>query len=412
MNDKLKVVAINSYNQGSTGRIALGILSEARNSNYETFFAYGRLIDTASKDYFISQSPLFQIGGNILSKIRGRDGFQNRIATKKLIQRLKIEKPDLVHLHNLHGVYISIPMLFSYLAKERIPIVWTFHDCWPFTGHCPYFTYVGCEKWKTGCYHCPLIHEYPKSWLFDGSRRMWKDKKEILSNISNLVIVTPSLWLSNLVSQSFLKRMETVTINNGIDLSVFKPTASDFKEKNGLLGKMIILGVASPWSSRKGLNFFNELADRLDERYQVVIVGATIQDHVSPKIIKLSRIHDVIELVKIYSAADIFVNPTLEDNFPTVNIEALACGTPVISFDTGGCREQINDNCGLLITEKDTAHLLAAIKEIMEKNIRSEDCVSWAKQFDANAKFKEYVKLYNDIVDRQKAPHHGTNREN
>ena len=261
---------------------------------------------------------------------------------------------------------------------------------------------IKCDKWKTGCYRCPQYKEYPKS-LFDNSKKMYRLKKKLFTGVENMTIVTPSEWLADLVKQSFLKYYPVKVIHNGIDLNIFKPTPSDFKEKYNIPdSKHILLGVAFGWGKRKGLDVFIELAKRLDyNKYQIVLVGTDdITDKQLPtEIISIHRTQNQQELAEIYTAADVFVNPTREENYPTVNMEAIACGTPIITFKTGGSPEIITEKTGVVVDCDDIDAMQKEIKRICEiKPFTKEDCINQAKLFDMNDRFQEYVDLYKEIV--------------
>lgn len=281
-----------------------------------------------------------------MTRIGDRAGFHSRTATKRLLAKLDEIDPDIVHLHNLHGYYLNIEMLFGWLANSRCQVLWTLHDCWAFTGHCSYFTFSGCDKWKgAGCSDCPQREEYPKSILRDSSARNFIDKRRIFTQlpVRRIVLIAPSRWLANLVGESFLAKYSVEVRRNEIDRSVFKPTPSDFRERYGVGDMPMFLGVANPWTHRKGLDDFLRLAEELRGIAIVVLVGLSdLQIRSLPEgIIGLQRIESKAELAGIYSSADYLLNPTKEDNLPTVNLEAEACGTPVITYDTGGCSESI-----------------------------------------------------------------------
>lgn len=344
----MKIVQINSVcGIRSTGRICTDIAEALGQDGHECKIAYGR--ETVPEKY---EKYAVRVGSDFgvkvhagLSRIFDRSGFYSKKATKKFVKWIKEYDPDIIHLHNLHGYYINIKILFDYLKKANKPVIWTLHDCWPFTGHCSYFDYIGCNKWQTLCRRCPQKKKYPASLIFDNSEKNYKIKSKIFNGISNLTIVTPSEWLAQLLKQSFFKDYPVKVINNGIDLTVFKPTPSDFKEKNNLLDKKIILGVASVWDARKGLNDFVELSKLLDDAYKIVLVGIseTQKRNLPTNILTISRTNSISELAEIYSASYVLFNPTYEDNYPTVNLEAQACGTPVITYNSGGSAESVPD---------------------------------------------------------------------
>ncbi len=402
----MKTVLINSCNFGSTGNIMLEIAETAENGGYTAAVCYPQSRDNSrkqkEKDLIIgtrfSRNIHLQLAG-----ITGLNGCFSYFSTLKLLKKLDKLKPDIIHLHNLHNCYINLPMLFKYIKKHNIKTVWTLHDCWSFTGHCPHFDMIGCDKWKTGCYSCPQYKEYPKS-LFDNSKYMYRLKKKWFTGVENMTIVTPSEWLAGLVKESYLKDYPVKVINNGIDLNVFKPTESDFRKKYALENKYIVLGVAFGWGKRKGLDVFVELTKRLDkEKYKIVLVGTddNIDKLLPDNIISIHRTQNQTELVKIYSAADVFANPTREENYPTVNMEALACGTPVVTFNTGGSPEMLDETCGAAVAKDDNDAMYNEIIRICEKKPYSmEACIKKAKGFDKNEKFGEYIRLY-EVLNEQ-----------
>lgn len=271
-------------------------------------------------------------------------GFTAKRATKKLIKQIKAFDPDVIHLHNLHGYYVNVKVLFDYLKEANKKVVWTLHDCWAFTGHCAHFDYAGCDKWKTGgCRNCPQKKEYPKSVLFDNSEKNFKRKKEAFSGVADLTLVTPSKWLENLVKQSFLNEYKVVTVYNGIDSDKFKPTKSDILKRYGVENKKVLLGVADVWAQRKGFYDFLKLAEVLPSEYKIVLIGLSEKQikTLPDNILGLTRTESVNELCEWYTAADKFINLTYEDTYPTVNLEAQACGTPVITYETGGSVESV-----------------------------------------------------------------------
>lgn len=395
----MRIAEINSCNFGSTGNIMLQIAEVAEKCGHTAVVCYPQRRDNAKKQ----KSNDIIIGSRIsrnfhlkLAEITGLNGCFSYFSTLNFLRKLNKFKPDIIHLHNLHNCYINLPLLFKYIKKHNIKTVWTLHDCWSFTGHCPHFDMIGCDKWKTGCYSCPQYKDYPKS-IFDNSEYMYNLKKKWFTGVENMTIVTPSEWLAGLVKKSYLKDYPVRVINNGIDLSIFKPTESDFREKHGLQDKFIILGVASPWKERKGLDAFSELAKRLDDSYRIVLVGLAKEQKevLPPNIIGLERTANQTELAGIYTAADVFANPTREENYPTVNMEAISCGTPVVTFNTGGSSEMIAENCGTAVAKNDIDGICNEIIKICETKPYSEDdCLKRAESFDKNEKFREYIRLY------------------
>jgi len=326
----------------------------------------------------------------------GCNGIFSRRGTKQLINDLEKFKPDIVHLHNLHMFCINLPMLFSYIKEKNVKVIWTLHDCWAFTGHCPHFLISKCDKWRTGCHHCPQPRVYPKMYL-DTSKKMYELKKKWFCGVKDLTIVTPSYWLADFVKQSFLKDYPVQVINNGIDLSVFKPTQSEFRSRYNCDDKFVLLGVAFDWGRQKGLDVFEELAKRLDDNYQIVLVGTNddIDSQLPDNIISIHQTQNQIELAGIYSSADLFVNPTREDTYPTVNMEALACGTPILTFNTGGAPEIPDEFCGSVVELDDIDELENEIIRICNQKPYLQDaCLNRGKCFDMYDRFNDYVKLY------------------
>ena len=396
---KMKIIEINSCNFGSTGNIMLNIANIAQKEGNEVYVSYpdsnSNRKKQADSDILIGTRLTRNIHLQI-AKLTGFNGCFSVFATWHFLKKVNKIKPDIIHLHNLHNCYINLPMLFKYIKRHDIKTVWTLHDCWAFTGQCPHFVMAKCDKWKDGCYSCEQYKKYPQSDV-DRTKTMYKLKKKWFTGIRNMIIVTPSQWLADLVKRSFLSNYTVKVINNGIDLSVFKPTESAFREKYDLQNKYMVLGVAAPWGERKGLDVFTELSKRLDDRYRIVLVGLSKEqkENLPLNIIGLERTANQTELAEIYTAADVFANPTREDNFPTVNIEALACGTPVITFNTGGSAEMLDKNCGSYVNCDDIDTFEREIRNVCEnKSYSRENCLKRAEQFDMNNKFEEYVKVY------------------
>ena len=336
-----RILFINSVCNGSTGTICKNLYKAAVEEGHECCIAYGR--GEAPEGF-----KTIKIGNKLdiyLHVLKARlfdaSGFGSKHATKEFIKKIDEFKPDIIHLHNIHGYYVNIEILFKYLkAHPEIKKIWTLHDCWAFTGHCPHFEYEKCEQWKNECKKCVRRNEYPKSLIDRCNRNYWL-KKSSFTNVDNLMLVSPSNWLMNLIKDSFFKEYPIEVINNGVDTSIFKHTESNIKERYGIKNKKVILGVASVWDKKKGLDTFIELSKQLDNEYQIVLIGLNKKQikKLPSNIIGIIRTEKVEELVKWYSAAEVFFNPTLEDNYPTVNLEAIACGTPVITFNTGGSSE-------------------------------------------------------------------------
>lgn len=398
----MKIFEINSVNYGSTGKLVSSIADLAEEKGHEVYRTSGftkRKIK--GKRWFITSHAPAKLFHTYMARLTGLNGCFSVLPTISLIARLRRIKPDLIHCHNLHGWFLNLPLFFKYIKKAQIPIVWTLHDCWAFTGQCPHFTVANCDKWKTGCHDCPFPHdEYPQARV-DRSELMWRIKKKWFTGVKNMTIVTPSQWLADLVNQSYLGEYPVQVINNGIDLSVFTPTSSNFRDRYGIGDKYIVLGVSLGWGDKKGLDVFAELSKRLPESYQIVLVGTNGDtDSVLPdNIISIHSTNNQQELAEIYTASDVFANPTREENYPTVNMEALACGTPVVTFNTGGSPEIIDESCGIVVDCNDIDAMECAIKNVCENKLFSEAaCLKHAEDFDSNVRFQEYIDLYHHVL--------------
>lgn len=397
----MRVLQINTVcGVGSTGRIANGISDVCRKNGVENYVAYGYGKTSFPYSYRIG-TDFDYYTHNILSRFFCKQGSYSFNATKKFLAWVEEIQPDIIHLHNLHGNFINIDLLFNYIKQTNTPCVWTLHDCWSFTGKCTHFDYVSCNKWREGCYSCPQLKNYPQSLFIDNSKKEYQKKKKLFGSIDNLTIITPSKWLASLAKVSFLGKYTVKVINNGIDLNIFKPTKSDWIYKYNLENKFIILGVASGWEERKGFKYFLKLAESLIDNQQIVLVGLTEKQKATlpSNIIGITKTNNIKELAEIYSAADVFVNPTLEDNFPTTNIESLACGTPVITFNTGGSGESLDDTCGIVVKKEDFPELLNAIEYARQQRpFSSGACIRRARTlYGQEDRFADYLTVYKEI---------------
>ncbi len=397
-----KIVEINGINYASTGNIAINIAKTAADEGFDMYLFFRNSREgnkrKAENQYLIGYW-LDKIISERLSYITGLNGYFNVINTKSFLKQLDEIKPDLIHLHSLCDNFVNIDMLFEYIIRNRIPVIWTLHDNWPFTGRC---AQNRCSKWQEGCGNCPHRDYYPGTLIFDHSRAVLNKREKLYNRLQDLTIVTPSAWLGNLVHRSiFGDHYPVKVINNGIDLSIFKPVDSDFRKRYGIEDKFILLGVAYYWDESKGLDVFIELSERLPDNYQIVLVGTNDEiDRVLPEnIISIHRTASKEELVEIYSSADLFVNPTRDENFPTVNIEAIACGLPVLTFETGGSAEIIDETCGASVA---TGDIDAMEKEIIRINetrpFTKQACLKRASNYRMEDKFREYVELYEKIL--------------
>lgn len=394
-----KVLQINSCaNWGSTGKIAAQINDAARARGWDTYLSYGRYHIPNGSDMVRIGNRFSQGLALLEARLFDNDGLSMVRATRSFVKTIQDIKPDIIHIHNLHGYYINYRILFNYLNGASIPIVWTLHDCWSFTGHCSHFVSANCDRWKTGCFGCPLKKEYPTSLLLDRSLSNYEIKKELFTSIKNLHIVTVSHWLEGLVNQSYFSGKDIRVINNGVDINVFKPRIDNDKNK------YIILGVSSVWNNSKGLNDFyllNELIDK--DKFEIVLVGLTDRQVscLPDGIIGITRTDSVDKLAELYSKADVFVNLSYEDTFPTTNLEALACGTPVVTYKTGGSPEAVSTGTGMVVEQGDVQGIYKCVQNICNKGkgVFQSNCRERAVSlYDKVAKYKEYVELYEEIL--------------
>lgn len=392
----VKLLQVNSVcGYGSTGRIAADLARAAEKDGFLCKIAYGRGTAPDDCDTIRIGSEIGVRLHGVLSRISDKHGFYSTQATRAFLKEADAFSPDLIHLHNIHGYYVNIELLFEWLQSQNKPVVWTLHDCWAFTGHCAHFDRIGCEKWKTGCHTCPQKGEYPASMVFDRSAWNYAQKKRLFTSLENLTIVTPSAWLGSLASQSFFKDTPVRVIENGIDLSVFHPVHD--APLSLPKGKKIVLGVASVWTKQKGFDDLIALSELLDDSFSVVIVGVTQaqKDALPERVIGITRTNNAHELAALYTAAHAFVNPTYEDTFPTTNLEALACGTPVITYRTGGSPESIDDTCGIVVEQGNVKALADAVQSAA---FSTEACVSRGKLYDKNERFLKYLSLYHELL--------------
>ncbi len=400
------VLQINSNaNTCSHGRIAEDIGKLLIKNHHQSYIAYGR---TKSE----CQSTLIRTGNKAdlalhLAKTRlfDRHGFGSARATRNLVKKIEDINPDIVHLHNIHGYYINIEILFKYLKSTNKPVVWTLHDCWPFTGHCAHFQHLNCYKWESLCFECPNPRGYPKSCYIDNSKRNYRDKSRIFGGLDNITLVSPSVWLAENLKRSFLKKYTITRISNGIDIDVFRPRQAGSLKSKYTLNRKYILGVANIWSKSKGIDDIKNLREILDPDIGIVLVGLTHRqiDGLPAGIKGFPRTASIEELASFYSGAECFINPTYADNLPTTNLEALACGTPVVTYDTGGSTETISADCGFTVRKGEIHDFLEAVMKIIKKgkSAFSPHCRRRAVDlFDKNLRYNDYLELYTGLLQK------------
>lgn len=402
----MKIFQINSVcGYGSTGNIAVNIAETLHSCNNECLIAYGQATTSYSQSFRIGTVLENDWHNLFYSRILGLQGLGTYHGTKLLIKKIIEYNPDIIHLHNIHGNYLNYPLLFKYLIKSKIPVVWTLHDCWSFTGHCAHYSLAKCYKWQTECKNCPRKNaNFPS--LFDTSNICFNLKRKYFTGVKNLTLVPVSNWLAGELKRSFFKDTPIKVINNGIDLQIFKSSRISKKDL-GLHEKFTILGVSGGWPKTKGLSEFFKLRSILSEDFQIIIIGLTKkQIYNLPKgIIGMEKTKNVRELVDYYSIADVFFNSTWEDTFPTVNLEALACGTPIITYRTGGSTEAVNSNTGFVVNQGDVNSVVECIEKIkvLGKKSFSDKCRERAEQlYDKHNCYMSYIDLYESIINNLK----------
>lgn len=388
----MKVVQINTFPYKATGNIMLQIHDVLQELGYESYIVWGRGRQAENEYEFSIEDPIGMSVHGAITRIFDRTGFASWRATRKLIAYLEDLKPDIVHLHNLHGYYLNIKMLFNYLNnKKDIKVVWTIHDCWPITGHCAYFSEIHCDKWQNGCKKCPQKHTYPKTSVFDLSKSNWKMKKKLFTG-RKIQLVTPSYWLKSILQQSFLNQNDIKVIYNGLDTEVFKAT------KTKIFGKKYVLGVASEWTERKGLQDFLALRQVLSDDYDIVLIGLKKEQikNLPKGIIGLKKTKNATELAEYYSSAEVFVNLSVEETMGMTTVEALACGTPVIVYNSTALPEVVDEYSGVIIDEIHNVQAVAdAIENITKKS--NLQCRLTAAKYEKKKQFGKYVDLYKNV---------------
>lgn len=394
----MKILQINSVcGAGSTGRIAVQISDYLNQHGIENYIAHG-FGKSDRPNTFCFGNSLDAHLHSFLSRKLGWQGKMSHIPTWRLIQYMERINPDIVHLHNIHGHYLNYKMLFQYLKKKNCQVVWTFHDCWPVTGKCAHFTEVNCDKWKTGCFECSQLDRYPDSER-DRSRKSYLEKKAAFTSIPNLHIVTVSNWLKSVVEESFLSQVDTRCIYNGIDTERFTFCESSIREQYQLQDKFIILCAASVWNKRKGLDQFMALSKQLHEDEIIVLIGITAeqQRQLPANIVGVPLVHDQAALAQWYSAADVYLNFSIEETFGLVVAEAMACGTPAIVMNSTACPEVVDTATGFVAEASDLNAVLAAIAQVKSrgKAAYSEACVERIQRlFRLELMQKGYFNVY------------------
>ena len=390
----------------STGRIMREIGELAVASGWESYVAYSGARDGRPQH----SSHLVPVGDKldlaihaVATRIFDAHGLASRRATRRFIRRIREIDPDVIHIHNIHGYFLNYPLLCKYLKESGKPVIWTVHDCWLYTGHCYYYSAVRCDKWRTGCGHCPQRRAFPASWLFDRSARNWRDKQRAFGSLENLTIVPVSGWIRQEMASSFLADKHFRVFHNGIDLTVFRPEAGEGeKPAEGT----VILAVASIWLEEKGFGDLVKMAGLLREDEHLVLVGRMTDEQrqrMPAGVQLIERTENVGRLAALYATATAFVNPTWQDNYPTVNLEAIACGTPVVTYRTGGSIESVTEGTGFVVEQGDVVGMLARVRELAaaDRAETGRKCRSYAlAHFEKEECYQQYIRLYENLAAR------------
>lgn len=395
----------------STGRIMQEIGELAMQHGWRSCIAYSKGRDGIKS----CQSEVIPVGNKwstiwhgLETRLLDRHGLASNEATRLFVKQIQELKPDVIHIHNIHGYFLNYQILFDFLAKSNIPVIWTVHDCWLYTGHCYYYSYAGCNKWQTGCGHCPQKREFPASWLIDRSHQNYEDKKQAFTSLpqDQLTIVPVSEWIREEMQHSFFRNNRFHVIHNGINTNIFNIyNPEQVKQKYGLNGKHILLGVASIWSREKGFDDCIQMADFLHPDEMLVLVGVRPeqQKKLKKNMLGIPRTENIHQLAELYAAADAFINPTWQDNYPTVNLEAIACGTPVVTYRTGGSIEAITDQTGFIVPQGNVKEMLEAARLISQrgKAYYQQPCRTYAlENFRKEDRYQDYLDLYDKLTER------------
>ena len=401
---QLCLVQINCSHNGSTGTIMNSIHAAAVQSGWRSYTIcvgtkQARAAALANQIYI--RQAIERGFYRKFNKLTGRYGLGFPLATRELLAVLDRLKPDLLQLHNLHHHFFDIGSLFTYIKKHDIRVVWTLHDCWPFTGLCTHFQISGCKKWQIGCYKCPSLRGYPTIYL-DQTKKLYSLKKKWFCSVPHMQLVATSEWMAGLVKQSFLKDYSVSVLHHGIDHSVFRPTSSALAYENDWTGKFVVLGVAFIWSYAKGIDVYASLAEHLDESYQIVLVGEIPEGYqLPPNVCCLGKIADKRKIAELFSAADVFFNPTREEALGLVNVESLACQTPVVTFRTGGTAECVDETCGVLLDDCRWEAAYEVIRRMRNGELRfsSEACTKKSMEFTEQNQQQTYLEIYRRMTE-------------
>lgn len=399
----MKIIQINAcYGYGSTGIIVRDLQDICINNGIECVVAFPQSIGDVRYGYKMGNILSNKIHA-VLARISGKQGYFSIFSTYRFLSFLNLYKPDIIHIHNLHGCYVNLPMLLKYAAKRKIAVVVTFHDCWFYTGGCSHYTSVGCDKWLKACGNCPLRYHETAAYLWDGSAQILADRKRLFGNIENLVGVGVSDWITEEAHKVVFKKAKSLTIYNGIDTKFFHPIESDFRKKYNLEGRKVILAPANKWFMKNNREIFDYFASHLTDDMCMLFIGVgCVESRLTDKMINIGFVSSREVIREIYSAADVMVNCTREESLSLLNVEVQACGTPVVTFSNTGVKETVDGKCGFAVENGNPEAMWSMVVDVLSKGKESfkECCISWVKQtFDKNQNYSKYIELYNQILD-------------
>ena len=397
----MRVCIINTGDNGSTGGICESLCEHLINNGDEALFIVKKITKPCSYKENCFSGKTDDLLNKISIKLSGNDCFKNKKNTDKAIRYLKEFNPEIVHIHNVHSYFLNIETIINYCFFNGIKIIWTLHDCWPFTGRCAHFDYNNCNKWVQGCHDCRFRLEYPSALLFDESKKMFKSKKQLFTQ-KNIYFVVPSLWLKNQFKRSFLSEEKVLIINNGIKerSPVLKNEIELKKQQLGITEyEKIVFSAAYPWSKQKGLEYIYKVSEVLKNERIIFIIGGLSKKVVKKNnIITLPKISSRKDMDLLYSLSDVFFNPTLQETSSLVNIEALLNGTPVVTFNTGGAPEIVTETTGIVVDKGDVSQSALALLSISKDSIKIEECKKRAAVFSNKKMLDSYYKLYLSLL--------------
>lgn len=400
----MKVLQINAvYGYKSTGIIVKDIGETLQKVSDECYYAYQSSREPVKNGYRVGGTLSWKWHA-LYARLLGKQAYASKIATRRFLKWIDKVNPDIVHLHNLHSNYINLNILCDYLAKRAIPTVITMHDCWYFTGKCTHYSAVKCDKWQTSCGSCPLNKSEQPSLFFDCTSKVLEDKTKHLLKLKNLTLVGCSEWIANEAKKSKLQSANIQVVYNGVDTAIFTPHDSQIRNELGIENQFVILGMADKWCLEQNRDVVERLITSQDSNTKFVIVGCKEEQKEHFKsfnnVLALGYITDRNKLSDIYSAADVFVNLTRADTLPTVNMESICCGTPVITFNCCGGPELVDKDCGFIVEEGNVEQLISCVEAIKQQPLTF-DVQKQHEKFNKNECYKKYLEVYKNIGEKE-----------